>query len=74
MVRVEPTGAFAEGRLLPILSCAWCDSTHDVQPIHDPWGVFLEYVCGDCLSGQEEPSWHDAMEARYPVLDGMERW
>ena len=72
-MRVEPVGALGEGRLLPI-PCAWRESTHDVKPIFDPWGVFLEYVCGDCLSGQEEPIWQDAMEAKYPVLDGTERY
>ena len=74
MMRVIPYGAFGEAKLLPVIACAWCDDTWDVEPIYDPWGVFQEYVCGDCLSGQEGMNWNDAMELAHPLRDGTERY
>lgn len=74
MTRCEPVGAFALGRLLPVIYCSRCDGTEDVSPNYDPWGRFIGYSCGSCDSSQEELSWHDAMERAHPLRDGTERY
>lgn len=71
MARVEYLGAFGEGRLLPVLVCDRCEGTEDVTPILDPWGEHHGgYQCGNCDSGQEGMSWHDAMELAHPLREG----
>lgn len=70
MTTMEPTGAFGEGRLLPRMECTWCDSTERVEPQCDPWGCFDgRYLCERCIDSYHDGggSWHDAMEAKYPV-------
>jgi hypothetical protein len=76
---VEPTGAFGEGRLLPLMPCDWCERTEDVTPQFDPWGCFDgRYLCERCIDAYHEGRGEDAFErgmcARYPVLTGSERW
>jgi hypothetical protein len=73
MNRCEPTGAFAIGRLLPILFCDYCESTEAVEPQYDPWGYFHNYQCERCLDAAQEGSGEDAFErgmcAKYPVIN-----
>jgi hypothetical protein len=57
------------------LVCDVCDGTEDVSPQLDPWGCHHGgYMCGNCESGQEGMSWHDAMELAHPLVEGTERW
>jgi hypothetical protein len=78
MRRCEPVGAFATGRLLPLMPCDWCDSTESVEPQFDPWGGLHGYQCERCIDAAQERScetpWQDAMEAKYPLLTGTERY
>lgn len=77
MTRVEPLGAFGEGCLLPILICAWCESTERVEPQCDPWGCFDgRYLCERCIDSYHDGgrSWQSAMEAAHPLITGTERY
>lgn len=79
MTRVEPHGAFGEGRLLPVLYCDYCDGTEAVEPRrYDGYNLGLQ--CDFCWENQEpnergfEDAMCDAHQVRHELQDASGGW